>query len=96
MRQRADWMTQADDTILEFLEETDAAFSKRALEVNFERENIELSYSTLKRRLPILEEYDLVEKLETDGAWYHITDEGLAYLAGDLDVQTLTSDSSRS
>lgn len=88
MRQRADWMTGADDTILEFLAETDAAFSKRGLEVNFEQENIEVSYSTLKRRLPILEEHNLVEELETEGAWYHITDEGRAYLAGEFDAST--------
>lgn len=86
MRQRADWMTGADDTILEFLAETDAAFSKRGLEVNFERENIGLSYSTLKRRLPTLEEHDLVEELETEGAWYRITDKGRAYLAGEFDA----------
>jgi Fe2+ or Zn2+ uptake regulation protein len=81
-------MTGADDAILEFLAKTDAAFSKRGLEVNFEQKDIGVSYSTLKRRLPILEEHGLVEEVETEGAWYQITDNGRAYLAGELDAST--------
>lgn len=82
-------MNDSDDTILEFLEETGAAFSKRGIEVNFERRNIAISYSTIKRRVGKLEKAELIECIEEKGGYYEITDIGEKYLDGELDREDL-------
>lgn len=79
-------MTGRDDIILEFLAESDSIHNKRGLEINFEELNQPVSYSTLKRRLPKLRDAGLVEVVEEDGAWYRITDKGIQYLEGELDL----------
>lgn len=47
-RLRASWMTGSDDKILELLVESGVVLNKKALEVNFELEGEEISYSTIK------------------------------------------------
>ncbi|SER11198.1 winged-helix domain-containing protein [Natrinema salaciae] len=89
-------MSKNDDTILEFLAETGAAFSKRGLEVNFERRDIEVSYSTIKRRIQRLEAAGLTECVEDSGGYYEITDFGERYLHGDLDDDELAELKGRS
>jgi repressor of nif and glnA expression len=83
MRQRPNWMTGSDDKILELLAEGELALNKKAMHVNFEIRDIDLSYTTIKRRIPDLEEAGLVRKVQPEGAYYQITDEGLAYLDGE-------------
>ncbi len=88
-RRRASWMTGSDDKILELLEESGVALNKKGLEVNFELEDEGISYSTIKRRLPMLEESGLVEQVREKGSYYRITQKGQQYLAGDLDASEL-------
>lgn len=78
-------MTDSDDTILEFLQETGAAFSQRGLEVNFNQRQIQLSYSTIKRRIDLLENAGLIQCVEEKGGYYEITERGEMYLEGELD-----------
>jgi len=73
-------MTGNDDKILELLAQGRLALSKKAIMVNFELSGIDISYSTVKRRLPMLEEADLVELVREQGGYYRITDQGIAYL----------------
>ncbi|WP_254531493.1 winged-helix domain-containing protein [Natrinema gelatinilyticum] len=82
-------MSKNDDTILEFLSETGAAFSKRGLEVNFERRDIEISYSTIKRRIRRLEVVGLITCVEEKGGYYEITNLGETYLDGNLSAEEL-------
>lgn len=86
-RQRAPWMTGSDDKILELLGESGVALNKRGIEVNFELGDEEISYSTIKRRLPKFVEAGLVEKVEAKGLYYQITEDGRQYLAGELNVK---------
>ncbi|MCO8266625.1 winged helix-turn-helix domain-containing protein [Haloferax sp. AB510] len=73
-------MTGNDDKILELLAQGRLALSKKAIMVNFELSGIDISYSTVKRRLPMLEDADLVELVREQGGYYRITDQGIAYL----------------
>ncbi|MFC7079284.1 winged-helix domain-containing protein [Halorussus caseinilyticus] len=82
-------MTGSDDRILELLAESGVALNKKALEVNFELEGEDISYSTIKRRLPMLEEIGLVEQVRQKGSYYRITEKGRAYLTGELDASDL-------
>ena len=80
-------MTERDDIILEYLEETDVALNKRGLEVNLQREGYKISYSTIKRRLPKLEENNLITIEDSSGPWYRISEKGKRYLNGELDLR---------
>jgi len=85
MRPQVSWMTKSDDAILEYLEDTGLALSPRAMSYNMRtREQAEISYSTVNRRLKELLEYDLVTKEYETGGFYSITDRGRKYLRGDL------------
>jgi predicted transcriptional regulator len=79
MRPRLEWMTRADDYILEFFEETDIAATPHVVSVN-----IDYSRQYVNRRIRILTHHELVEDLD-DGV-YRISDKGLAYLEGELDA----------
>lgn len=85
MRPRVDWMTRADDYILEFLEKTDIVATPHVVAAN-----IDYSRQYVNRRMRRLAEHDLVEK-EGDGM-YRITERGRAYLAGDLNEEDLRED----
>lgn len=80
-------MTGRDDIILEVLSDSGVALNKRGLEINLQREDADISYSTLQRRLPKLVEAGLIEMVVEQGAWYAITEKGEAYLSGDLDLR---------
>jgi DNA-binding PadR family transcriptional regulator len=80
-------MTGRDDIILEYLAETGTALNKRGLEINLDLEGYDISYSTIKRRLPKLEDAGLIEVADSSGPWYAISEKGEAYLEGDLDLR---------
>ncbi|WP_158855609.1 winged-helix domain-containing protein [Halorhabdus sp. CUG00001] len=80
-------MTGRDDIILEMLSESGVVLNKRGLEINLQREEADISYSTLQRRLPKLEDAGLIEEVVEQGAWYAITEEGEAYLEGEADLR---------
>jgi predicted transcriptional regulator len=82
MRPRVEWMTRADDYILEFFEETDIVSTPHVVSAN-----IDYSRQYVNRRVRKLAEHELLES-EGDGL-YRITDRGRDYLAGDLDADEL-------
>ena len=75
-------MTQADDRLLETLEDSGLILSPRILAVN-----TDYSRHYVSERLAVLLDGELVEK--ENGGLYRITDRGRAYLAGDLDADDL-------
>jgi len=80
-------MTGRDDIILEYLEDSGTALNKRGLEINLRKEGYDISYSTIKRRLPKLHEAGLIEVVSEKGPWYQITEEGTEYLEGDANLR---------
>jgi predicted transcriptional regulator len=78
-------MTQADDRILETLEESGLILTPQVLAVN-----IDYSRHYVSERLALLLDAELVEK--RDGGLYQITDRGREYLAGELGSEDLTLD----
>lgn len=90
-------MTDSDDTILEFLQDTGLALSPRAIEYNLNtRHQVDISYSTVNRRLKLLYDSGLVKKEYPEGGFYALTDKGRSYLDGDLDVSELVEGDSNS
>ena len=81
-RPRVSWMTHADDLILETLEDSGLMLSPRILAVNND-----YSRQHVSRRLAELCEAGLVEKV--DDGLYEITDQGRAYLSGDIATEKL-------
>lgn len=81
-RPRVDWMTQADDRLLETLGDSGLTLSPRILAVN-----TEYSRHYVSRRLSKLKAAELIEKV--DEGLYHITDKGGDYLSGDLKAEDL-------
>ena len=86
-RPRVDWMTRADDAILEFLLNE----GNRPLIANpaTVEANIDYKISHVRRRLRALQKGELVEYYDEDRGLYQITDRGRAYLDGDLDADDL-------
>lgn len=83
-------MTKSDDIILEYLEDTGMALPPRAISYNLQtRENADISYSTVNRRIKILLENGLVDKLDNPKGYYSITEFGRRYLSGEADVSEL-------
>jgi predicted transcriptional regulator len=82
MRPRVDWMTRADDYILEFLDETDIVATPQVIAAN-----IDYSRQYVNQRIRALEDNDLVQN--TGNGLYRITDRGRDYLAGELDASEL-------
>lgn len=82
VRQRADWMVPVDERILEAMEQ-EGNLSPLALE-----EPLDVtSKSHASDRLSLLTRYGLVERFAR--GLYRITDEGEAFLQGELDASTL-------
>ncbi|AUV82891.1 winged helix-turn-helix domain-containing protein [Salinigranum rubrum] len=83
MRLSANWMSIADDRILEFLHEEGPRSPSKIHEdgrVRFSRQHINM-------RCKKLEEYDLVQNL--GNGVYSITEQGREYLEGDIDANEL-------
>jgi len=87
MRYSADWMTIADERILEYLSTTETSTPKRMAdsgEVRFSRQYI-------GERCRKLADYGMVQHL--GNGVYRITETGTQYLEGDIDAEDLMSDS---
>jgi len=75
-------MTQADNQILEFLDEQDIVATPKVIAAN-----IDYTPQYVNERIPLLSENGLVEN--RGKALYRITDRGRQYLAGELDKDDL-------
>ncbi len=86
-RPRVDWMTRADDAILEFLLNE----GNRPLVANptTVEANIDYKISHVRRRLRALQDGGLVEYYDEDRGLYRISERGRKYLAGELDADDL-------
>jgi CTP-dependent riboflavin kinase len=86
-------MTKSDDAILEYLNDTGLALPPRAISYNMQtRENADISYTTVNRRLKQLLNQTLVTKEYEKGGFYSITERGQKYLNGELSKSDLTED----
>lgn len=85
MRPLVSWMTKLDPTILELLHESDLDLPPAVISHNVAG----VSHPTVKRRLPILDEHGLVERVSEKRGYYRITERGCAYLSGGLDADDL-------
>ncbi len=74
-----------DERILEALESSGMILSPSVIAINIDK-----SRSQVNRRLSVLVEHELVERVKR--GYYRITSEGTAYLAGELDASNLNVD----
>lgn len=80
-------MNEKDDIILEYLEDIDVAEPPAVIHFNItRREKVSFVEKTTKRRLTKLLDLGLVRVAYEKGRYYEITDDGRAYLAGDLNA----------
>ncbi|ELY84328.1 PhiH1 repressor-like protein [Natrinema altunense JCM 12890] len=86
MRKSADWMSIADERILEALEEKESG-TPTSLSQN---EYVRFSRTHLHQRMKKLDRYGLIRFL--GNGVYVLTDEGHQYLDGDLDAAELEPD----
>lgn len=84
-------MNEKDDILLEYLSDTGSAQPYKVIHWNItvDRRTADFSIDTVRRRLRRLRDLGLVSKVYEKGAYHKITDEGRAYLAGDLDASEL-------
>ncbi|NGM69864.1 ArsR family transcriptional regulator [Natronolimnobius sp. AArcel1] len=85
MRPLVSWMTKSDPAILEFFEETGIAMPPAVVSYNIHG----VSHPTVKRRLPVLVEHELLEKVDEDRGYYRVANRGRAYLSGELEADEL-------
>lgn len=86
MRYSADWMTIADERILEYLSEVETSTPKKMADSG----DVRFSRQYIGERCRKLAAYGLVQHF--GNGVYRITDLGEQYLAGDLDAEELESD----
>ena len=97
MRARVPWMNEADDAILEYFQELETRSGHRislpptALWHNLVDQLgvLDRSQNTISRRMNILSEAGLLKKTDEKRGYYKITDRGVAYLEGELNVSDL-------
>lgn len=84
-------MNEKDDTLLEYLESiSPSAEPPTVLHWNIENRGLgDWSLDTTRRRLDRLNSFGLVKIPYEKGKYYKISDEGRAYLRGDLDASEL-------
>lgn len=78
MRPRVDWMTQADERVLEFLYDKEIVASPSVIAAN-----IDYTQEYLSRRCRKLTNAGLLQRV--DASNYRITDLGERFLDGDVD-----------
>lgn len=86
-RPRVVWMTNADDRILEFLQNDpnqSIVATPRVI-----AENIDFNRGYVTQRLSKLRDHDLVEYYDEGSGIYQITNRGKSYLDGDIDADEL-------
>ncbi|WP_049908356.1 phage repressor protein [Halorubrum distributum] len=86
-RPRVEWMTRADDTILEFL--LNDGNKPLNASPTFVEANIDYKISHIRSRMRKLHESGLIEYYDEDRGLYRITDRGRDYLSGELDAEDL-------
>lgn len=79
VRPRLDWMTRADNYILELLD--DAKIAANPATISY---NVDYDRSYVSRRCRHLGDAGLLNREDPDRAMYRITDLGCRYLTGDL------------
>jgi len=84
-------MSLKDPLILEFLEEHDLELPPKPICRNLNRHGHKIGYSTVRQRVKILEEHDLL-KIVSEGSYYAVSQKGRAYLVGDLETEDLEHD----
>ncbi|ELZ50729.1 phage PhiH1 repressor protein [Halorubrum distributum JCM 9100] len=82
-----EWMTRADDTILEFL--LNDGNKPLNASPTFVEANIDYKISHIRSRMRKLHESGLIEYYDEDRGLYRITDRGRDYLSGELDAEDL-------
>ena len=82
MRPRVDWMTQADERVLEFLREKEIVASPSVIAAN-----IDYTGEYISRRCNTLADAELIQRV--DASNYRITDLGKQYLAGELSADEI-------
>jgi predicted transcriptional regulator len=83
MRKPGEWMQQPiDDRILEALSSSEMILSPAVIAINIDKSRDEVN-----RRLSELVDYRFVERVKR--GYYRITEDGCAYLRGDLDASEL-------
>lgn len=88
MRKSGSWMTIWDDRILEYIQKEDSGSPKKLAESGYVR----VSKSHISRRLRKLAEHGLLTHL--GNGVYVITEQGEAYLEGELDTSEDSLESS--
>ena len=83
LRMPPEWLSQADERILEYFSEENTA----SAEMMGEDDRIDLNKNYITQRLSILYQSSLLEK--TARGVYRITPKGEAYLAGQEDLRDL-------
>ena len=97
MRARVSWMNEADDAILEYLQELETSTGHRislpptTVWYNLVEElgMLDRSQNTISRRMNVLAEGGLLEKTDSKRGYYRVTDLGIAYLEGELRSEDL-------
>lgn len=77
-------MTQADDRILEFYDETGIGAPPAVVAWN-----IEMSDTHVKRRISKLVDESLLVRVDDDRGYYEITKRGRSYLSGEIESTEL-------
>lgn len=79
-------MTASDDRILELLADSGHAHNPRGITNNILNNGDSISYNTVKRRTKKLLDAGFIEDIGGQGTYYKITEDGRAYLRGDLEA----------
>lgn len=85
MRYSADWMTIADERILEYLSETETLTPKKMADSG----DVRFSRQYIGDRCRKLADYGLLQHL--GNGVYRVTEQGEEYLKGELDAERLNS-----
>lgn len=86
MRYSADWMTIADERILEYLSTSEISTPKKMADSG----DVRFSRQYIGERCRKLTDYGMVQHL--GNGVYRITKEGERYLTGDLDAESLNDE----
>lgn len=82
MRPRIDWMTQADERVLEFLHEKDIVASPTVIAAN-----IDYTAEYISRRCRKLADAGLLQRVDPSN--YRLTDLGRDFIDGDVDADEI-------